>query len=42
MSQFNASQANAQGQFNAGQANTVERFNGELNNQRDNLMHKTN
>jgi len=35
VSQFNATQANAQSQYNAGQRNVVERFNAELNNQRD-------
>jgi hypothetical protein len=35
VSQFNATQQNAQSQFNAGQTNTVARFNAELNNQRD-------
>jgi hypothetical protein len=35
VSQFNATQQNAQSQFNAGQTNTIARFNAELNNQRD-------
>ena len=35
ISQFNATQANAQAQFNTGEANTLSRFNAEVANQRD-------
>jgi hypothetical protein len=35
VSQFNASQENAQRQFNAGQANAISQFNTEIRNQRD-------
>ena len=35
VSQFNATQTNAQAQFNAGESNTLSRFNTEVSNQRD-------